>query len=365
MRKSPGSPRSIADEKESDVTSVAPSIDDGATSDGCASDDTCISSDSSAPQVACGAHECRFDIIVCRSGCYTLADWRRMRWERWQTSHASATVWDRRRQLLACATNVFHVSELSQPKASVDAVREGLHTLQKFVGSLVFGHDRKTCPYSEPPEELFTHPTDDELWDQYQRLKDLIRKLRKDFPGRYARVSEVVEVLVKNRAGSVKKVGARDLNVQSLRREISDGHEYEYVQSRKHGEVQVLQRICKDMDHQMHGLLMTLEYTAVSNMWHIWHILRMYHRATMWSMSSEAIAEHVGSLIRYTEKKHSACRALDVPALVRAARLRAAGLRGDNSDAPFYHASNVAPCSEEGRYAYFFLARPRPKGTSA
>ena len=67
---------------------------------------------------------------------------------------------------------------------------------------------------------------------------------------RYARVSEVVEVVVKDRAGSVKKVGARDINMQSLRREISDGHEYEYVQSRKHGEVQVLQRICKCMDHK-------------------------------------------------------------------------------------------------------------------
>ena len=145
-------------------------------------------------------------------------------------------------------------------------------------------------------------------------------------------MSEVVELVVKDTAGSVKKVGARDLNMQSLRCEISDGHEYEYVQSRKHGEVQVLRRICKCMDHKMHGLLMTLEYTQVSE---LWHILRMYHRVMMWSMSSEAIAEHVGSLIRYIEKKHSACRALDVPALVRAARLRAAGLRGDNSDAPF------------------------------
>ena len=98
---------------------------------------------------------------------------------------------------------------------------------------------------------------------------------------------------------------------------------------------------------------MTLEYTAVSDMWHIWHILRMYHRVTMWSMSSEAIAEHVGSLIRYVEKKQCACRALDVLALVRAARLRAAGLRGDNRDAPFYHASNVAPFSEAGRCAFF------------
>ena len=114
----------------------------------------------------------------------------------------------------------------------------------------------------------------------------------------------------------------------------------------------------KCMDHKMHGLLMTLEYTAVSDMWHIWHILRMYHRVTMWSMSSEAIAEHVGSLIRYVEKKHSAGKGLDVLALVRAARLRAAGLRGDNSDAPFYHASNVAPFSEEGRYAYLFGTTP-------
>ena len=51
-------------------------------------------------------------------------------------------------------------------------------------------------------------------------------------------------------------------------------------------------------------------------------------------------------------------------ALVRAARLRAAGLRGDNSDAPFIMRAMSLHFRKRGG-VHFFGARPRPKGTSA
>ena len=50
------------------------------------------------------------------------------------------------------------------------------------------------------------------------------------------------------------------------------------------------------------------------------------------SADDEAIAEHVGSLMRYIEKRHACGRPLDPPNLIRAVRLRALGVRGDLTD---------------------------------
>ena len=107
------------------------------------------------------------------------------------------------------------------------------------------------------------------------------------------------------------------------------------MDTKKYWEVQLIRRICKLLvDHKMHALLMNLSYRHVSDN-ALWHVLRLYHRIMIWSSSSEAIAEHVGSLIRFVEKKHGLGRALGVPALVRATRLRAAGVRGDTGDSSF------------------------------
>ena len=52
----------------------------------------------------------------------------------------------------------------------------------------------------------------------------------------------------------------------------------------------------------------------------------------MFAVDSSAIAEHVGSLVRYIEKKHATGRPLGPTHLVRAVRLRAVGVRGDLTD---------------------------------
>ena len=360
----------ISDIEEDDVASDAVSLDDGVASSGSASCETSESSLTPRPSTsprcpASGAGEHRVDVVISRSGCHRLDDWRQLRRARWQTSDGIATVWDHRRQLLACATHVFHVSALLPRVGESDAAtggsaKQGLLALSKQFGPLLFGHAPDRCPYDAPPKEMHKCPTDEELWGQYLQLRQLVRDIRKNHPDRFDRVSEVVQWIVVDRAGRTKKVPARDVNAKSLRLVVSDGCEYEYVTSRKHGDLQVVARIRKHMDHKMHGLLMGLNYEQVS---HLWHILRMYHRVMMWSMSSEAIAEHVGSLIRYIEKKHGAGGALDVPALVRATRLRAAGVRGDTSDGPLIMRAMSLHFRRQGGVR-FFLARTRSKATS-
>jgi hypothetical protein len=76
---------------------------------------------------------------------------------------------------------------------------------------------------------------------------------------------------------------------------------------------------------------MRLDYRRVSAK-RIWHILRLYHRTVMWSSDSEALCEHVGSVMRFVEKKHGTGRPLDTATLVKATRLRADGVRGDGCD---------------------------------
>ena len=51
------------------------------------------------------------------------------------------------------------------------------------------------------------------------------------------------------------------------------------------------------------------------------------------SYDCEAIAEHVASVARCIEKRHAVGRPLEAPHLIRATTLRAAGVRGDLTDA--------------------------------
>ena len=113
--------------------------------------------------------------------------------------------------------------------------------------------------------------------------------------------------------------------------QLPNGQVLEYVDSRKFGTVLLLQRIYVPRDHLLHALLTKVRYEVVSARG-VWHILRLYHRCIMFSADVEAIAEHVGSLMRYIEKRHACGRPLDPPNLIRAVRLRALGVRGDLTD---------------------------------
>ena len=97
-------------------------------------------------------------------------------------------------------------------------------------------------------------------------------------------------------------------------------------------QVEIMERLWRPRDHLLHAALMAVSYDVVASR-KVWHALRLYHRAVMVSFDSEALAEHAGSLMRYVERRHSVGRALELPKLVQAVRLRSLGLRGDLSDA--------------------------------
>jgi hypothetical protein len=69
----------------------------------------------------------------------------------------------------------------------------------------------------------------------------------------------------------------------------------------------------------------------------LWHILRLAMRLYFHSLSSEAIAEFAGSVMRYLEKRHAVGNPPSTATLIRAVRLRAAGVRGDVGDMCFVH----------------------------
>jgi len=373
-------PAADADSGEDDVASIAVSID--ASSDAESEGSTATSGSSASTSVAratnagVGADAAKqpasFDMIISpsagrgsRIGSYTLSDWRRRRWLEWQRPVAEPTVWDHRKQLLACAVRLFHVDRLIPPVHDESVGDEednmereqGLRVLHRHFGPLLFHHSKDTCPYTSPPPELFSTPTDTKLWSQYCQLRELIRNLQRKYPDKIAEVEELVGVDVEYENGRHKRLSARLVKWKSLQRVISEGHEYEIANTQRFGQVRILRRVYKKVDHKMHGLLMTMSYAAVRGMW---HILRLYHRVLVWSSSSEAIAEHVASLIRYVEKKHSSGKALAVPALVRATRLRAAGLRGDSTDSSLImRAMSIHFQKQKG--PHFFLTRPRTK----
>ena len=60
--------------------------------------------------------------------------------------------------------------------------------------------------------------------------------------------------------------------------------------------------------------------------------MRLWHRLYFFSYDVEAIDEHVASVARYIEKRHAVSRPLEAAHLIRATRLRAAGVHGDLTD---------------------------------
>lgn len=66
-----------------------------------------------------------------------------------------------------------------------------------------------------------------------------------------------------------------------------------------------------------------------------WHALRLLHRTTMSLLCSEMMAEHVASVLRFLEKRHSVGRALSTRSLLDAAALRLHGVDGSVQTLPF------------------------------
>ena len=53
----------------------------------------------------------------------------------------------------------------------------------------------------------------------------------------------------------------------------------------------------EEWDQRLHAAVVQLKYSVVRSS-RAWYLVRLYHRVFMFSFSCEAIAEHVGSIMR-------------------------------------------------------------------
>jgi hypothetical protein len=201
-----------------------------------------------------------------------------------------------------------------------------------FAG-ILWGLDISQCPYSDSPAEMFESVSVESLWEQYVRLNALARETAEKSTRTSANVECVYEIVAMTvRAqGEDIRVDPSDCDQRTLRTESNEDGIRRYIISKRFGEVELLQEDVEPRDRLLHHALMKLRFEVISAR-RVWHILRLYHRAFMYAFDSEAIAEHVGSLMRYIEKRHACGRPLGPTHLTRAVKLRAFGVKGDLSD---------------------------------
>ena len=298
-------------------------------------------------------------VLWCRGGALRRSSYRCLRIQRWVDAMQGRLAWGTvgvRKVVLMCATTVFHAvpllaTEPSEPDdGSLSTRRVCLRRLYDHFGQLLWGQSRESCPFEDPPPEMFETPSFEDLWNQYLEFKHLARTVaeRSDASPDVYSVYETVSARIARR-GREQTVPISSLDLSKTRSTYGGLSPEEYVYSRVYGEeVLVLLWVRVPRDHTLHAALLSLRYSAVVGH-RVWHILRLYHRAFMFAEDSEAIAETVGSHMRYIEKRQSCGRPLATRNLVRAVRLRAFGLRGDMRDvsiirqALVHHFRNSSP----------------------
>ena len=101
----------------------------------------------------------------------------------------------------------------------------------------------------------------------------------------------------------------------------------------------------------LHTALMRVKFEEIQSR-NCWHMARLLRRTTFSTLTSEAIAESAGSVLRYVERKHGCGKNLALPALLDAVTLRMHGATGAVSTIPFLRA---AVAEHFGKGAHFFL----------
>ena len=188
-------------------------------------------------------------------------------------------------------------------------VSQALLSMKDFF-PLLWGFQRSDVPYHAPPPEIFSAPTLDQLRMQHGKLAELAEQV-------FSRTEFLKDF---RRADKTKK---------------------------------------KVPDALLLAAVLRVKYSIVKGRG-VWHIVRLWLRILMVLLGSQASCEHMGSVLRFIEKKHQTGRPLDTRHLVRATRLRAAGLRGSFFEAPFLQA-----CLEEHKKLmkwpreFPFLVQPR------
>ena len=88
------------------------------------------------------------------------------------------------------------------------------------------------------------------------------------------------------------------------------------------------------IEEKLYQLLMTLSYRCFVRPNRVWHVLRLYHRIYMGSVSTEALAELVGSTLTQRVQCQVG-RHESLADCIGATKLRCAGIRGDPRDVGF------------------------------
>ena len=88
------------------------------------------------------------------------------------------------------------------------------------------------------------------------------------------------------------------------------------------------------IEPKLYKMLMTLSYRGVVQPNRIWHVLRLYHRVYMASVTTEALAELIGSLLTQRVQCQVG-RHVSLADCIGATKLRCAGIRGDPRDVGF------------------------------
>lgn len=267
-----------------------------------------------------------------------------------------------RRQMWECAAMTFHpdilvkqwsVQSLAEQGKQLQALR---YVFDFWSPSLFHALEWEAAAFKFPPPEMFQEVSFDEFRDQYIRWRDIILpRVLKEADS--AECWKVERVLV--------RIGQRTMPVGLERVEFCESSPLDRVwggdQSLAFGSDSCLGRevyvslkgpmgtnpdrplgrsvgiIVGFEKHIVEGKLykkfMTMEYLRVHES-KIWHVLRMYHRLMMAGMSTEALAELVGSLLSIrvrTQNGHH--RSLSHT--IGSARLRCFGVYGDPGDIGF------------------------------
>jgi len=270
----------------------------------------------------------------------TLAQVRQRKCQDLREGRSAAGV---RKRILANAVHVFSAKWLlldwSGPgeAAAIEDRRTSLRFLFDQFASLLWGISDAACPYNTPPPELAQRITFEELWAQYKPFHDLCRRVAS--VGSRSGTKPVRETqFLKVRYWDGRRAELKTLIVpsskakaNSWRKEQGVAAERAFVKLAGWGEVEVLEKISVPRDHLLHFAVVQVKYEIVHSMG-VWHMIRLWHRLFMHAFDVEAIDESVASVVRYIEKKHAVGKPLETANLIRATRLRAAGVRGDLRD---------------------------------
>lgn len=110
----------------------------------------------------------------------------------------------------------------------------------------------------------------------------------------------------------------------------------------------------------LHSSLMRVKYSEIQFR-SCWHLARLLHRVTYASFTSEMLAEHAGSVLRYIERKHGCGRSLKLPALIDAVSLRIHGITGGVDTIPFLRAVVSQHFGKDNEPHFFLRADYRRK----